>query len=87
MVQFEPEYAHSFGWEATYEIVLSLMAAHPSADLDALGLGQLQAMILALPGFQDDASLAHEALLCDILREWYEESDLDYFGRRNADVY
>lgn len=60
-------------WEASYEIVLSLMEHHPDADLDTLGLQQLFEWIIALPGFVDDPTLAHDALLTDILREWYEE--------------
>lgn len=60
-------------WEASYEIVLSLMEHHPEADLDAIGLRQLFELIIALPGFADDPILAHDALLTEILREWYEE--------------
>ncbi|GIV81177.1 MAG: hypothetical protein KatS3mg051_0531 [Anaerolineae bacterium] len=60
-------------WEASYEIVLSLMEHHPDADLDALGLQQLWEWIIALPGFADDPALANDDLLTDILREWYEE--------------
>lgn len=60
-------------WEASYEIVLSLIEHHPTADLDALGLGQLFEWIIALPGFADDPILAHDGLLTEILREWYEE--------------
>lgn len=60
-------------WEASYEIVLSLMEHHPDADLDALGLQQLWEWIIALPGFADDPTLANDDLLTDILREWYEE--------------
>lgn len=60
-------------WEASYEIVLSLMQHHADADLDSLGLQQLLAWIIALPGFADDPALANDDLLTDILREWYEE--------------
>ncbi len=60
-------------WEASYEIVLSLMEHYPDADLDALGLQQLWEWIIALPGFADDPALANDDLLTDILREWYEE--------------
>ncbi len=67
------EDARSLYWEATYEIVLSLMEHHPDADLDSLGLRQLWAWIIALPGFADDPALANDDLLTDILREWYEE--------------
>jgi FeS assembly protein IscX len=61
-------------WDASYEIVLSLMEHHPDADLDALGLQQLFEWIVALPGFADDPILAHDGLLTEILREWYEEN-------------
>lgn len=60
-------------WEASYEIVLSLMEHHPHAGLDELGLQQLFDWIIALPGFADDPILAHDALLTEILRDWYEE--------------
>ncbi len=62
-------------WEASYEIVLSLMEHHPDADLDTLGLQQLFEWIINLPGFADDPILAHDGLLTEILREWYEEID------------
>lgn len=65
---------HPLYWEASYEIVLSLMEHHPDADLDALGLQQLWEWIIALPGFADDPALANDDLLTDILREWYEEA-------------
>lgn len=61
-------------WEASYEIVLALMRHHPTADIDKLGLQELHQIIVALPGFDDDPALAHDALLISILREWYEES-------------
>ncbi len=60
-------------WEASYEIVLALMEQHPDADLDNLGLQQLFEWIINLPGFDDDPILAHDGLLTEILREWYEE--------------
>lgn len=60
-------------WDATYEIVLSLIDTHPNADLDAMGLQQLYQLIVSLPGFADDPELANEGILNEILREWYEE--------------
>jgi FeS assembly protein IscX len=62
-------------WEASYEIVLALMEQHADADLDSLGLNQLFDWIVALPGFADDPGLAHDGLLTEILRDWYEEID------------
>jgi FeS assembly protein IscX len=60
-------------WDATYEIVLSLIDNHPDANLDVIGLQQLYELIVALPGFADDPELANEGILTEILREWYEE--------------
>jgi len=60
-------------WDASYEIVLSLIDAHPDADLDAMGLQELHQLIVALPEFADDPALANEGILTEILREWYEE--------------
>ena len=60
-------------WDATYEIVLSLIDNHAEANLDTMGLQQLYELIVALPGFADDHELANEGILTEILREWYEE--------------
>ena len=60
-------------WDASYEVVLALQAQHPDADLDTLGLNQLYDWIIALPGFDDDPQPGNDALLTEILREWYEE--------------
>lgn len=64
---------HKLDWEATYEIVLSLIEAYPNADLDHMGLDQLYHFIVTLPNFADDPVLANEGILNEILREWYEE--------------
>ena len=64
---------HKIYWDATYEIVLSLIDRHPDADLDAIGLQQLNQLIVALPDFADDPELANDGILTEILREWYEE--------------
>jgi FeS assembly protein IscX len=60
-------------WDATYEIVLSLLDSHPNADLDVMGLQELYQLIITLPNFEDDPALANEGILTEILREWYEE--------------
>ena len=60
-------------WDATYELVLSLIDTYPDANLDEMGLQQLYQLIVALPGFADDPELANEGILTEILREWYEE--------------
>lgn len=63
-------------WDATYEIVLALIDAHPDADLDAMGLEHLYQLIVSLPDFADDVELANDSILTEILREWYEEMDV-----------
>ena len=60
-------------WESSHALALALQEAHPEAELDTLGLEQLNAWILALPGFRDDPALANDGILSDVLRDWYEE--------------
>lgn len=60
-------------WDASFEIVLSLMEHYPDADVNAVGLEQLYQMIVSLPGFVDDMALFEESILEEVLREWYEE--------------
>ncbi len=76
------EKPHPLYWEASYEIVLSLLDHYPAANLDSLGLDELQRMIVALPGFADDPALANDELLVEILREYYEETINDEIQRR-----
>lgn len=63
-------------WEASYEIVLRLIELYPSIDLDTVGLHQLYEWIITLPEFEDDPLLVNDAILTDILREWYEEINI-----------
>ena len=60
-------------WDSSYEIVLALMEHYPDADLDELGLVELNQRIVSLPGFADDPAMVNDAILESILREWYEE--------------
>ncbi|MBX3081836.1 MAG: Fe-S cluster assembly protein IscX [Anaerolineae bacterium] len=60
-------------WDASYEIVLALMRTYPDLDVNSVGLTQLKQMIIALPNFVDDPTIAHDGLLREILREWFEE--------------
>lgn len=61
-------------WDASYEIVLSLMEVHSDVDVTSVGIKQLRTMIIELPNFADDPALVNDGILNDILREWYEES-------------
>lgn len=60
-------------WDSSYEIVLALRDLYPNAVLEDLSLEDLNARIVALPGFADDPELVNDAILRAILREWYEE--------------
>jgi FeS assembly protein IscX len=62
-------------WEATYAIARSLRETYPDMDVETVGFGQLVELVKALPGFADDPTLASEAILSDILREWFEETN------------
>lgn len=64
-------------WDASYALVRALMAAHPDVDLETVGIDQLYHWVIALPNFADDPALAHEALLEQLLREWYEEANAE----------
>ncbi|MGB7342214.1 MAG: Fe-S cluster assembly protein IscX [Phototrophicaceae bacterium] len=61
-------------WDASYEIVLTLMEVYPQIDLSDVGLDQLNRLIIELPNFADEPALVNNGILNDILREWYEES-------------
>lgn len=60
-------------WDSSYEIVLALRDLYPNVILEDLSLDDLNARIVALPGFSDDPELVNDAILRAILREWYEE--------------
>ncbi|MYD10951.1 MAG: Fe-S cluster assembly protein IscX [Chloroflexi bacterium] len=60
-------------WDSTYEIVLALMEKYPEANLESLGLEELNRRIVSLPGFADDPAWVNDAILKGILRDWYEE--------------
>jgi FeS assembly protein IscX len=61
-------------WDSAYEIVLALMEAYPNVELEDLGLSELSRRIINLPDFADDPALVNDAILKEILRDWYEET-------------
>lgn len=63
-------------WDASYEIVLSLMEQYAGLDVEKVGLEELYQLIVSLPNFADDPALANEGILNAILREWYEEVNI-----------
>ncbi len=60
-------------WDATYELALALIAAHPDADVEQVSLETVYRWVLELPGFEDDPALGDESILLGIVQEWYEE--------------
>jgi FeS assembly protein IscX len=60
-------------WDASYEIVMTLMELYPDIEIENVGTQQLFQMIVELPNFADDPALVNDGILNDILREWYEE--------------
>jgi FeS assembly protein IscX len=69
-----PDYQPELYWDATYAIVLALMAHYPNHHPEDVGLHQLSDLIVALPGFKDDPAIVTERILLDIQNIWYEES-------------
>lgn len=61
-------------WESTYAIALALKAAHPQVDLQNVSLQMIFDWTVALPGFEDDPSLAHDGILAAIYQDWFEET-------------
>lgn len=49
------------------------MERYAEVDLERVGTEELFRWIIALPNFADDPALVNEAILNEILREWYEE--------------
>ncbi|MCY3780444.1 MAG: Fe-S cluster assembly protein IscX [Chloroflexi bacterium] len=60
-------------WDSSYEIVLALIETYPDINLEDMTLDDLNRRVMRLPGFADDPSLANDAILRAILRDWYEE--------------
>lgn len=61
-------------WDSTYALALALMEAHPQVDIEQVGLDELLGMIVRLPQFADDPACVTEAVLLDVMREWFEEA-------------
>jgi FeS assembly protein IscX len=70
----QSDYQPELYWDATYAIVLALMAHYPDHHPENVGLHQLFELVVALPGFQDDPAIVTERILLDIQNIWYEES-------------
>lgn len=62
-------------WEDSFAIALRLMDTYPKIAIEQVGYRQLLDMVVALPAFADDPTLANDDILEAILSEWLEESD------------
>ncbi|MBL8147287.1 MAG: Fe-S cluster assembly protein IscX [Anaerolineae bacterium] len=67
------DWSHRLHWDATYEVALALIAAHPDTNVEQVSLETIYRWVLELPEFDDDPALGSEAILLSILQEWYEE--------------
>ena len=52
----------SLYWDATYEIVLALIARYPAEDLEEVSIMQIFEWVVALPAFKDDPELANDEI-------------------------
>jgi FeS assembly protein IscX len=62
-------------WVDISEIAIGLVDAYPDIDPTLVRFTQLRAMVLALPGFSDDAQHCGEKVLEAIQGAWIAESD------------
>jgi FeS assembly protein IscX len=60
-------------WTAPGDIAWALMDAHPDTDPLDLNFIDLNDMILALPGFDDDPDEANETRLEAVVVAWHEQ--------------
>jgi len=63
----------SLRWDDPTEIAYALIEEHPEADPLDLNFVDLHAMIVALPGFDDDPEAAGETKLEAVVMAWHEQ--------------
>lgn len=64
----------SLSWESPYAIVQALRQAYPKRDFMSLSLNELERLVRALEGFQDEEDMVNDDILLEIYQLWYEES-------------
>jgi FeS assembly protein IscX len=64
-----------FTWDDSYAIAKALLRLYPETNLESVSLGMIYAWTVALPGFDDDPSLANDQILSAIYQEWFEEAN------------
>jgi len=62
-------------WIDSREIAIALSQAHPQTDPARVNFVDLRAMVLALPGFDDDPKRSGEKILEAIQAAWMEEAE------------
>jgi len=62
-------------WIDSREIAIGLSQAHPQTDPARVNFVDLLAMVLALPGFDDDPKRSGEKILEAIQAAWIEEAE------------
>lgn len=60
-------------WVDTLEIAETLDETHPDIDPATIRFTQLRELVMALPGFEDDASRCGERILEAIQQAWIDE--------------
>jgi FeS assembly protein IscX len=61
-------------WTDSLEIAIALADAHPGVDPRRVNFVDLRDMVVALPGFDDDAKRSGEKILEAIQMAWIDEA-------------
>ncbi len=62
-------------WTDTLDIAIALTEAHPDVDPLTVRFTDLMTWVMALDGFDDDASRCGEKILEAIQQAWIDEAD------------
>ena len=63
----------TFDWDASEDIAIALMDAHPGVDPLSVRFTDLHKWVTALPGFAGDPQKSNESKLEAIQMAWHEE--------------
>jgi FeS assembly protein IscX len=61
-------------WTDTQDIAIALADTHPDRDPESINFVDLYKLVLALPGFDDDAKRCGEKILEAIQAAWMDEA-------------
>ena len=62
-------------WTDTQDIAIALADTHPDRDPESINFVDLYKLVLALPGFDDDAKRCGEKILEAIQAAWMDVAD------------